>query len=202
MVRFMRLLVLVLLSSFIPCAARGEAGPATEPQVDVQACVHRDSGTFLKADTLVRIQILDFLSSKTTRKGETFRLKVLNSIDYDGTCLVAAGATGTGQVVGVRRRGGFGRKGRLDLRFGFVKTVGSRQVDLTLSRKAVSANHQEGYAAGASVTGAMILGPIGLAGGAFIKGRDVEIPAQATLWVAVEKDVDVTDEIPLQLSVR
>lgn len=159
------------------------------------AFVRTESGVLMKADTLLKIEILNHLSSKRSRRGDPFRYRVINTFHYASKPVIQEGSTGEGQVTSTHRRGGFGRSGHVKMQFGFVKTVGHHDVQLVMSRKAVDRNRNEGYAAGASLAGAMILGPIGLAGGALIKGRDIDIPAGSQLWVAVGNDVDVSGDV-------
>jgi len=45
-----------------------------------------------------------------------------------------------------------------------------------------------GLAAGASAAGYIILGPIGVVGGVFVKGHHIDIPAGTELMVEVEND--------------
>ena len=44
---------------------------------------------------------------------------------------------------------------------------------------------------GASVAGAVLLGPVGLVGGAFIKGKNIEYPAGATVYVQPQDSVTI-----------
>jgi hypothetical protein len=46
-------------------------------------------------------------------------------------------------------------------------------------------------AAGASTLGYLVLGPIGLAGGAFIKGNDIEVGAGTEIIVRTIQDAEV-----------
>ena len=47
----------------------------------------------------------------------------------------------------------------------------------------------EAAAVGASTIGALALGPVGLVGGFFVKGKDVELPAGSELYIQTQKDV-------------
>ena len=46
-------------------------------------------------------------------------------------------------------------------------------------------------AAGASVAGAVLLGPVGLVGGAFIKGKSVEYPAGTEMYIQPQNTVTI-----------
>ncbi|HAK74612.1 MAG TPA: hypothetical protein DCP36_15610, partial [Sporomusaceae bacterium] len=46
-------------------------------------------------------------------------------------------------------------------------------------------------AAGATVAGLIVLGPVGVVGGAFIRGKDVTIPAGAELYIQTKTEASV-----------
>ena len=43
-------------------------------------------------------------------------------------------------------------------------------------------------AAGASLAGMLLLGPIGIIGGVFVKGKNIDLPAGTELYIQTEKD--------------
>ena len=43
-------------------------------------------------------------------------------------------------------------------------------------------------AAGASVAGMLILGPIGIIGGAFVKGKNIELPEGTELFIQTQDE--------------
>ena len=43
-------------------------------------------------------------------------------------------------------------------------------------------------AAGASVAGMLLLGPIGIIGGAFVKGKNIELPEGTELFIQTQDD--------------
>ena len=46
-------------------------------------------------------------------------------------------------------------------------------------------------AAGAAIGGMVVLGPVGIIGGAFVTGKSVNIPAGSTTFVQVKADTDI-----------
>ncbi|HMM58499.1 MAG TPA: hypothetical protein PKC25_00045, partial [Candidatus Rifleibacterium sp.] len=63
-----------------------------------------------------------------------------------------------------------------------------KELPITLGEKSVKTNEQMGLAAGASLGGYMLLGPIGLIGGTFVKGKHIDIPKNTQLIVEIAKD--------------
>ena len=149
------------------------------------------SGFTLVKDSLVKVRLLKELSSRRTKKGESFYFEVVDPVIFEGKRVIPAKSRGTGTVSRVVRRGRWGRKGRITCDFDSVVTPGGQRVSLMMSKRARNRNKQEGYAAGASMIGLMALGPVGVVGGMFVKGRDVTIPKGAIFYLGVKEDVDV-----------
>lgn len=143
----------------------------------------------LTADSLVRVKFLDELHSGRSRTGDRFDYEVLDPIDYQGKTLLEAGTTGKGTILRARQRGLFGKSGRLQLDFGEVTLTSGKEVRLVASKASDEANERTLVAAGTSGAAALLLGPIGLAGGVFMKGRDVHIPDGAISYLSVKSDV-------------
>jgi hypothetical protein len=70
-----------------------------------------------------------------------------------------------------------------------VNTIIGQPATLSLSQRAYKENQTREMAAGVSLGGALLLGPVGLLGGAFIKGDDIKIPAGSELYVATQGDL-------------
>ena len=92
------------------------------------------------------------------------------------------------QVTDVRKPGRFGRNGSVKINYLFVLTTHKKQVKIKLGEHAVKTNQSLGLAAGASAGGFIVLGPIGLLGGAFVKGHHIDIPEGTQLMVETEED--------------
>ena len=50
---------------------------------------------------------------------------------------------------------------------------------------------QYAMAAGASLAGIIILGPIGIIGGAFVKGKDIDLPAGTEMFIQTKADASL-----------
>jgi hypothetical protein len=60
--------------------------------------------------TEVAVEILAELGSKTSIKGETFPIRLVNAIIVDGREIVPAGAEGVGEVIHAKGNGGMVRR--------------------------------------------------------------------------------------------
>lgn len=137
----------------------------------------------LPAGTSLELSLLAPISSARARVDDRIPLRVTRDLVLDGVLLVAQGGEIDGRVASVRRGGRFGRSGRIGIQLDSIAAVDGSTVHLTLETIAgrkVSRQHL-GLAVGTSAVGYLALGPVGLAGGMFIKGRDIELPADTPL---------------------
>ena len=61
-------------------------------------------------------------------------------------------------------------------------------VDAYVGEEAKEEMKQYAMAAGASLAGIIILGPIGVIGGAFVKGKDIDLPAGTEMYIETAGD--------------
>ena len=142
----------------------------------------------IPAGTLVRLNLQESLSTRSSKTGQMVRFTVVEEIKIGRRTIIKKGATAGAQLERVRRPGNFGRNGSLKLRYLTVTAANGRELPITLGEKSVKTNEQMGLAAGASLGGYMLLGPIGLIGGTFIKGKHIDIPKDTQLIVEIAKD--------------
>lgn len=157
---------------------------ATGAEAQVRTEVRTTTVKELPTDTMVRIKILDQIDSKNWKEGDQFPYEVAQDVVVDGQVAIPAGTKGAGVVSRARRAGSFGKEGKIELSFGSIQVVGGRNVELILSEKARQGNDKDGLAAGASLAGLAVAGPVGLIGGLFVKGKNVTIPAGSEMYVA------------------
>jgi len=140
--------------------------------------------------TKVTVVFDQALDSKTTKVGQSVRLHVKNDVSVGGQKVIRHGALVQGVITKVskRKRYGINAEMRMDLKP--VRSVTGMMVPLEASGKGEKiSGKKSGQAAGATVGGAAVLGPIGLAGGYFIKGKAVKIKVGDALVTEVPKDV-------------
>lgn len=141
--------------------------------------------------TLVKVEFLTPLNTGKNKEGDLVEFQVTDNVIIDGVLVIPAGSKATGEVTKISSAKGFGKDGKLEIDFKTVEALDGTPVSLILGDKAKEENKNMAYAAGASVTGAIILGPIGLVGGAFVKGRQVEIPVGSKMYLEVKDSVSV-----------
>ncbi|HNV71987.1 MAG TPA: hypothetical protein PKO06_19940 [Candidatus Ozemobacteraceae bacterium] len=142
----------------------------------------------IQQGTLIRIKLEQTISTKTNRTGDMISFATSENLAIGKKVVVKKGAFVQAQLEKVRGPGRFGKNGSLKIRYLFVKAANGRQVPITLGERSAKTNESMGFAAGASAAGYMILGPVGLLGGAFVRGQHITIPAGTELMVEVARD--------------
>ncbi|WP_303051901.1 hypothetical protein [uncultured Dialister sp.] len=143
----------------------------------------------LPADTVFKISLNDDVSSKTNQVGDPVTFTVQEDVSVGNVLVLPKGAQGSGVVTKVSRPKSFGRSGALDISFDQVFSVDDEVIPTVLGPEAKEKLKMEAAAVGASTIGALALGPIGLVGGFFVKGKDVSLPAGSTLYIETQEAV-------------
>ncbi len=128
------------------------------------------------------------LSSKTAKVGQLVRLHVANSLMVGNRTILRAGTPVQGVVQDVTHRKRYGINASLRLAVNPVRSVHGSLIPLEPRNVGKSVDKKTGVAGAATVGGAAILGPIGLAGGYFVHGKPVEIPAGSVLDTQVAQN--------------
>jgi hypothetical protein len=133
--------------------------------------------------TAVLLQFDDEVSTKTAKKGDQIHLRVYADVVVNGKTLIKQDAPATGTVTDVRKPRSFGRRGELKVRLENVTDVTGARVPL---EPYSTGDRFKASGPGAAGAGLVVLGPVGLVGGAFVKGNHVTIDKgtriQAVVW--------------------
>ncbi|MDR3348922.1 MAG: hypothetical protein LBO03_04875 [Acidaminococcales bacterium] len=142
----------------------------------------------LPKDTLIKISIAQALDSKSIQEGDKVRFRAEDSIYIGDVLVIPKGALGNGVVSKVSRARNFGRNGKVEIDYTDIKMIDNNEAFLVLGKLARKETENMAYAAGASVAGMIILGPFGVIGGAFVKGKEYRVPEGALLYVQTRED--------------
>lgn len=143
--------------------------------------------TLLK-DTLIKIRTLSTLDSSKSRAGDTLSFRAVDDVYVDGALVIPRGARGIGKVTNVKPKGNFGKNAKLEVSFDRIEALDGSQVSTFMGEKAKEENKSLALAAGASVAGMALLGPIGIVGGVFVHGQDIVIPPGTDMFIQVSAD--------------
>src|ERR1051325_3006230 len=124
------------------------------------------------AGTPVMMQFEDTVSPKTAKRGDVIAFRVVSDVTDNGQTVIRDGAPAVGIVESVKKPGRFGKRGELKIRMQTVNDVNGGTVNL---EPYTSGKRFSAAGPGASAGGLLILGPVGLVGGAVVKGSNVTI---------------------------
>lgn len=141
------------------------------------------SGSVLRAGTEIQLQMEEGLDSndKTVREGNHFRMAVAEPVMLSGMVVIPAGSPATGEIIDIRRKGMWGKSGRITARVLNVR-VGDRLIRLTGSFD------DKGTTGTAGVVASVAFVPIA---GFFVTGTSAKIPAGAGVKAFLDEDVAV-----------
>jgi len=145
----------------------------------------------LPKGTLVKIELLTELNSERSRPNDPVSYRVAEDVRVDNAIVIPRGTVGQGHVVSVDTAGRLGQDGLVRVDFGRVAAMDSKNVPIQVAERATEQNKSLELAAGASLAGVVLLGPIGLAAGYFVRGRSHVVPIGTTFYAETASDVKV-----------
>ncbi len=124
------LVTLVSSVSFVllatPALSQAPAPVAVQPVAPaVMSIAPAQPGiSVLPQGTPIRLRTLQQLHSQENRTGDRFDLEVAEDVMLNGVVVIPRGSPGTGEITRVRRKGMWGRSGRLETRLLSVRANG------------------------------------------------------------------------------
>lgn len=144
--------------------------------------------TAVPANTLAKISLVDRLNAKDLKKGDVIRFQAAEDVVEDGMLLFTKGAAGEAVINKVSQAKNFGRNAEIEMDFKYLTSVDGRQLNMLLGEESKKSMEQLGMAAGASLAGMLLLGPIGIIGGIFVNGKNIDLPAGTELYIQTMND--------------
>ena len=166
------------------------------------------------SNTVMKFRFMDELSPATSKAGDYVRLELTDDLIVNQYLVAPAGSLLTTEVRKVKKPGIFGVPGEVRLSFEELKPLGPQKPQVYVgkeSEKAIKDARKAGSrgengivgAGAASVAGAVLLGPVGLMSGAFIRGNSIKIPVGSVTFVQTSGDITVAAyPIPISLQVN
>ncbi len=147
-----------------------------------EAAISTQSGT-LESSHVFKVLLQTPINSNTSKVGDKVSFTVADDIVEGNTLMVPAGTKGEGHITEVKKAASFGRNAKLNIAFDTIPAFGGSTFSAVQGKEAQAKTKSELKAAGASVAGAVLLGPVGLVGGFFVKGKTIELPAGSEIYV-------------------
>jgi len=168
--------------NWVPLQQAQPAAPA-RPAASQPVILSSSSDAMLRAGTEVPLRLEEGLDSnnKTLREGQQFRMTVANDVRLGTAVVIPAGSQATGEITDLRRKGMWGKSGRIVARILNVR-VGDRLVRLT------GTFDDKGTTGTAGVVAAVAFVPIA---GFLMTGTSAKIPAGAGIKAFLDEDLKI-----------
>jgi hypothetical protein len=131
------------------------------------------------------------LSSKTAKAGDSVALHVADDVSINGKTVVRRGEKVTGTVSSVEKRKHFGVNAKLKLAFNAVRSAWGQTIPIEPRESGKYTGSRTDKAGMAAGGGGLLLGPVGLAGGYFVVGKQVQIKIGDRIMSEVAHDTAV-----------
>ncbi|MBP5200380.1 MAG: hypothetical protein J6Z82_07000 [Schwartzia sp.] len=143
------------------------------------------------ANTLVKVSLVTPVNAKNLKVGDRIEIKSEEDVIENGRLIFAKGAPGYGEVTKVKRAGNFGRDAEVQIDFKVLRTMDGTDASMLLGEESKEKMQSMAFAAGASIAGIALLGPIGIIGGAFVKGKNIDLPAGTELYIQTAAPMNI-----------
>ncbi len=143
----------------------------------------------LPKDSVMKIAFTQEMSTKQSRAGDIVYFKSADNLYVNDVLVIPKGANGTGVIKKVVQPGIFGKDGRIDIEFTSIYGIDGTAIPVYVGELAKQKAESIAGAAGVAIGGMILLGPVGLVGGAFVKGNSVTIPVGTETYVQTTQDV-------------
>lgn len=138
------------------------------------------------AATVFRAKFVNTLTVRNVKKGDKVHLELEEDCIINGILASAKGNRLVAEVTKVKMPRSFGRPSEIEVSFNHAESLGCKLMAVVVgpeAKKAMEIDSGTIGAVGASVGGAILLGPVGLAGGFLVRGSDKKIPEGTKVYV-------------------
>lgn len=182
---FPALLVLLLASGPVTAQDGGPPGdaPVIAPAFPAESVPAPAPARVLRlpAQTVLSLELLQPISTRTAKTGDRFELRVLHPVLVEGQVAIPAGSPALGEVIHSQKGGAFGKAGELLLTVRHVDVQGQK-IPMRLFRPAQ----------GSDRTGVVLATTIAVGiFSAFIRGEQIELPAGMAVSASVARETSI-----------
>ena len=158
----------------------------------------------LPKTTVVKCALGQTLSVRNVKVDDKVVLNLTEEIIVDGNLFAPKGSRVFAHITKVKPPRSFGRASEIDMAFDALELLGPSSVTVGVgqaAKKAMEVDSAAIGAAGASFAGAVLLGPVGLAGGFLVRGSDKQLKQGTLFYVETTDDANVQSyKVPSQIS--
>lgn len=157
----------------------------------------------IPSESVMKVTLMETLSPGSIKEGDKVRMSLEEDLVVGDSLVAPKGSRVLAHVETVKKPKSFGRPSEITISFDKLDPLGPESVPLTLgeaSEEAVKAEKAQMAAVGTSFVGAILLGPVGLAGGLLVRGDAKDIPEGTTFFVQTSETSRVSGySVPLGL---
>jgi hypothetical protein len=143
----------------------------------------QEDANVLKQGTPIHLATDSEMSSHDNRVGDRVDLRVLDAVSLNGHTIIPVGTRGYGEVTLVRRKGMWGKSGRIEFRPLYLM-LGGRQIPVSAHQ--MTKEHGETGTAG--VVASIVVLPLA---GFFVTGTSATIPRGSSVDAELSEDLPV-----------
>ena len=143
------------------------------------------------ANTLIKVALVTPVNAKNLKVGDTIEYQVADDVFVGDVLVFTKGSRGEGTVTKVKQAKNFGRNAAVDIDFKNTKALDGTYVTTFIGEEAKKEMQHLAMAAGASLAGIAVLGPLGVVAGAFVHGKNIDLPAGTELYIQTQSDTTV-----------
>lgn len=137
---------------------------------------------YIPKDTKITLELVNGISSKTSKKGNTVHFKTQDNLIINGTVVIPKDEEVEGVVVDAHGNRLFGGGGKLVFNIPYVTTINGVQIPVN--------GYVDGHGGGDGGAVA-VAAAVSLIGGLFMKGKNISYEAGQLVTVTVQKDTDI-----------
>jgi hypothetical protein len=171
-------------------SVQAPVGPAAAPlhvsdetPLVIQTPQSQVAGNVLPQGTPIHLATDVDMSSQDNRAGDRVDLRVLDAVSLNGHTVIPVGTRGIGEVTLVRRKGMWGKSGRLEFRPLYI-VLGGRQIPISAHQM----TKERGETGTAGVVASIVVLPLA---GFFVTGTSARIPRGSTV------DAELSENLPV-----
>ncbi len=146
------------------------------------------------AHTVLKAKFLQTLTVRNVKKGDLIELELNEDCIINGILAAPTGNRIFAEVTKVKMPRSFGRPSEIGVEFQNVEALDGHMAAVYIGPAAKKAMEIDSAAVGAgaaSLVGAVLIGPVGLAGGFLVRGSDKQIPEGTLVYVETTEQTGV-----------
>ena len=146
----------------------------------------------------ITVRLQEDLISGEVSVGDMISVEVVEDVVYEDYLIISGGTESQLEVTSVKDRGFLGRDAEMSVEFSAIKALDGTRVPVQQIEELAGNTYSRELAAGAGLLGTIVLNhPLGLVAGIFVRGQEIELPANSKLLLETSAVVTV-DSIKVQ----